>query len=130
MYGACQRCTSSDQICSELLELLEQCRAWKSAADESSAFFLGQIIERLDDVSQQLIQKKDADPDPSPIKKLSAREREVLAHVANGFTNREIASALSVSEKTIEYHLKSIFEKTHSSRRTEAVSFALKHGWI
>lgn len=66
----------------------------------------------------------------TPTNPLTAREREVLFHVSQGFTNREIASAFSISEKTIEFHLKSIFAKTESSTRTESVKNALKNKWI
>lgn len=61
---------------------------------------------------------------------LTTREREVLFHVSQGFTNREIASAFSISEKTIEFHLKSVFAKTEASTRTEAVKNALKNKWL
>jgi DNA-binding NarL/FixJ family response regulator len=54
----------------------------------------------------------------------TAREAEILSHVANGFTNPEIATALDISIKTVQFHLKSIFRKTDTSSRTEAVSFA------
>ena len=61
---------------------------------------------------------------------LSHKEMEVLQLVARGFTNKEIASALSISPKTIEYYLSNIMRKTDSSKRTEAVTNALKAGWI
>jgi DNA-binding CsgD family transcriptional regulator len=61
---------------------------------------------------------------------LTKREMEILTHVSQGFTNREIASALSISEKTIEFHLNSIFTKTEASTRTEAVTNALKNRWL
>lgn len=61
---------------------------------------------------------------------LTNREKEVLFHVSEGFTNREIASAFNISEKTIEFHLKSIFVKTDADTRTEAVKNALKNKWI
>ncbi len=61
---------------------------------------------------------------------MTKREIEILTHVSQGFTNREIASALSISEKTIEYHLNSIFTKTEASTRTEAVTNALKKNWL
>ena len=61
---------------------------------------------------------------------LTKREKEILFHVSQGFTNREIASALDISEKTIEYHLNSVFTKTESSTRTEAVAQALKKNWL
>lgn len=61
---------------------------------------------------------------------LTKRESEILAYVANGFTNNEIASALRISAKTIEYHLSSIFKKTEATNRTEAVNNAIKLQWI
>lgn len=61
---------------------------------------------------------------------LSKRENEILFHVSQGFTNREIASALNISEKTIEFHMKSVFKKTEADSRTEAVRNALTKKWI
>lgn len=61
---------------------------------------------------------------------LTKREREVLFHVSQGFTNREIASAFNISEKTIEFHIKSIFLKTESNTRTEAVKNAIENRWL
>ena len=58
------------------------------------------------------------------------KELEILQHVANGFTNREIASALSISPKTVEYHLSSIYRKSHASSRVEAVRYGIKKGII
>jgi DNA-binding NarL/FixJ family response regulator len=54
---------------------------------------------------------------------LSPREREVLACVARGLTNPEIAQDLSVSENTIRFHLKNIFEKLGVTNRTEAAAW-------
>lgn len=56
----------------------------------------------------------------------TSREKEILEHVANGFSNPDIATALDISIKTVQFHLKSIFIKTNTSTRTEAVSVALK----
>ncbi|AUN99701.1 DNA-binding response regulator [Bacteriovorax stolpii] len=67
---------------------------------------------------------------PSADSPLTAREKEVLFHVSQGYTNREIASAFNLSEKTIEFHLKSIFTKTESSTRTEAVRNAINNKWL
>lgn len=57
---------------------------------------------------------------------LTNRELECLGYLAQGYTNKEIATAMSISQKTIEYHLSSIFKKTESTTRTEAVSNAIK----
>lgn len=61
---------------------------------------------------------------------LSPREKEILEHVANGFSNPDIATALDISIKTVQFHLKSIFTKTNTSTRTEAVTVALKEKLI
>ncbi|MCC6628872.1 MAG: AAA family ATPase [Chloroflexi bacterium] len=59
---------------------------------------------------------------------LSAREVEVLRLVAQGETNQAIADALSISIKTVNTHMTSIFNKTGSANRAAATSFALRHG--
>jgi DNA-binding NarL/FixJ family response regulator len=61
---------------------------------------------------------------------LSARESEVLKLVSEGLTNKEIAYRLGLSERTIQFHLNSIFNKTGTSSRTEAVVVAMKQGWF
>lgn len=55
---------------------------------------------------------------------LSAREREVLAGLSEGLTNREIASGLVLSEKTVRNHVSSILHKLDLRHRTEAALYA------
>jgi DNA-binding NarL/FixJ family response regulator len=55
------------------------------------------------------------------IEQLTGRELEVLEHVAAGARNREIASTLNVSIKTVEFHLRNILGKLGVRSRTEAV---------
>jgi DNA-binding NarL/FixJ family response regulator len=62
--------------------------------------------------------------DPGP--GLSAREWEVLGHAARGFSNAQIASALSVSENTVKFHLQNIFQKLNVNNRTEAAAVYFK----
>ena len=57
----------------------------------------------------------------------STREREVLAHVASGSTNREIAAALSISPHTVGRHLENIFSKLGVSGRAAATAHAYEH---
>ena len=59
---------------------------------------------------------------------LTVREVEVLSCVAAGQTNREVAAALFISEKTVARHLSNIFTKLAVSSRTEAAAFAFSHG--
>jgi DNA-binding CsgD family transcriptional regulator len=65
---------------------------------------------------------------PLAVAGLSNREVEVLRLVTQGRTNREIAEALILSEKTVARHLTNIFTKTGVDNRAGAVAFALRHG--
>ena len=58
---------------------------------------------------------------------LTAREREVLAELAQGRSNREIARALHVSEKTVKAHVSSVLAKLGVQDRTQAALVAVRH---
>ena len=60
----------------------------------------------------------------------SRRESEVLGLVRDGFGNREIAMKLDISENSVKMHLKRIFYKLGASDRTEAVTLAIKRGFL
>ncbi|QDL73635.1 response regulator [Streptomyces malaysiensis] len=59
---------------------------------------------------------------------LTEREREVLALIADGRSNREIARALVLSEKTVKTHVSNILMKLDLSDRTQAALWAVRHG--
>jgi len=61
---------------------------------------------------------------------LSERESEVLKRAAKGMSNKDIAEELFLSVRTVENHLRSIFDKLGVGSRTEAVIYALKKGWF
>ena len=61
---------------------------------------------------------------------LTPRELELLHLVAKGMPNKTIALALSVSENTVKYHLKSILQKLSAGNRTEAVTEAIRRGLL
>jgi DNA-binding NarL/FixJ family response regulator len=67
---------------------------------------------------------------PSPAGNLTPRQIEVLALVATGRANREIAEELSVSEHTVRRHLQDIFSKIGVTSRAAATAFAYKHGLL
>jgi DNA-binding NarL/FixJ family response regulator len=73
--------------------------------------------------------RRPAGADPL-FEQLTARERDVLALVADGLANREIARVLEISEHTVKFHLASIFGKLGVSSRTEAARRALRLGLI
>lgn len=66
--------------------------------------------------------------EPGPEDILTQRERQVLQLVAQGDTNRKIASSLCISENTAKNHLRNILEKLHLENRVQATAFALEHG--
>lgn len=61
---------------------------------------------------------------------LTARETEVLRHVAGGNRNREIAELLFISEETVKVHIKHIMDKLGAKDRTQAITIALRRGMI
>ena len=65
---------------------------------------------------------------PSPAEGLTGREIEVLALVATGKTNRDIGSALFISDKTVARHVSNIFIKLGVTSRAAATAYAFKHG--
>jgi DNA-binding NarL/FixJ family response regulator len=69
-------------------------------------------------------------PEEHALDQLTERELEVLKLAAKGITNREIAQELSLSARTVQAHLSTIFSKMQVSSRTEAVVQALRKGWI
>ncbi len=69
-----------------------------------------------------------ADQRSAPFEGLTERELEVLSQIAQGFNNREIASKLVISEKTVKTHVSSILGKLHLEDRTQAAIYALRHG--
>ncbi len=67
------------------------------------------------------------EPEPDP---LSAREQEVLALLAQGMSNRGIADALIITERTVKFHVSAIMGKLGANNRTEAVAIAVERGLI
>lgn len=61
---------------------------------------------------------------------LTKREKEILMHVIKGYTNREIAISLCISENTVKNHLRNIMEKLQMNNRVQAATYALQEGWL
>lgn len=81
---------------------------------------LGEFARHLQQDEVQAANKED----------LTEREKEVLRLVAEGSTNRDIATQLNVTENTVKYHLKNILEKLHLRNRAQAVAYAMQTGLL
>ncbi|PIE53779.1 MAG: DNA-binding response regulator [Dethiosulfovibrio peptidovorans] len=66
----------------------------------------------------------------SPLEDLSPREREVLLYAARGLPSKEVAAVLFISERTVQTHLASIYDKLGAHNKTEAMLLALKNGLL
>ncbi|WP_018467636.1 response regulator transcription factor [Calidithermus timidus] len=82
------------------------------------------------EMAEQIIQdfKSKHEAMPKSHAELSDREVQILKLVAQGYTNLEIASELSLSEKTVRNRLSDIFQKLHLNNRTQAALYALREG--
>jgi DNA-binding NarL/FixJ family response regulator len=61
---------------------------------------------------------------------LTSRETEVLQLIANGFSNAQIAQRLRISERTVKFHISSLFARLGAKRRTQALAIARERGLI
>ncbi|GAB3775110.1 response regulator transcription factor [Ramlibacter monticola] len=64
---------------------------------------------------------------PDPLQELTAREREILALIGNGFTNRQIGEKIFLSEQTIKHYVTNILQKLQVRSRVEAALLANRH---
>ena len=77
-----------------------------------------------------LIQPRQRDSAHIEAQILTDREGEVLALVAEGFTNKLIGAQLGISERTVKNHLTSIMTKLRATDRTHSVVTAVRLGWL
>jgi DNA-binding NarL/FixJ family response regulator len=72
----------------------------------------------------------DRRPDATAVASLTAREREVVGLVVDGRSNDEVGAALGITTKTVEGHLRRLFERLGVQSRTELATRALREGWL
>ena len=77
-----------------------------------------------------VVQTRQADAVHVKAQPLTDREGEVLALVAEGFTNKLIGAQLGISERTVKNHLTSIMTKLRATDRTHSVVTAVRLGWL
>ncbi len=129
-------CPPLQGLLETLALLAERARAYEIAlpADNyparAAVAQLGELAQRALAEAQDLAAVL-APPAPEPAAHpFSPREIEVLALVAEGLTNKEIAYRLGLSERTVQFHVNSVFNKSGTSSRTEATAMALRKGWL
>ncbi len=119
----------------EALELLlQQARAYESILPPENYQARGAVSALSESARKALTEAQtlvEALSPPAPdMHPFSPRELQVLQLAAQGNTNKEIAYRLGISDRTVQFHLNSIFNKTGASSRTEIVALAIKNGWL
>jgi len=114
--------------------LMEQARAYERALPPNN-YPARAAVAALSKLAQQaLAEARDLaaslEPQPPAPHPFSPREFEVLTLAAEGLTNKEIAYRLGLSDRTVQFHMNSIFNKSGTQSRTEAVALALQRKWI
>ncbi len=121
---------SDDQL--NVQEMRRSYRVWGILPTDSSAEELTAAVHAL---SQGLIVGTPAllfesESEPLEHGPLTERELEVLGLLSKGLANKQIATALGISEHTVKFHVSSIYQKLHVTNRTEAVRAGLRGGWV
>jgi NarL family two-component system response regulator LiaR len=104
----------------DLIEAIRAVHAGESVLHPSIA---RKVIDRFARPPSEL-------PEERGLDQLTERELEVLKLAAKGMSNREVARHLSLSIRTVQAHLSTVFSKMQVGSRTEAVVQALQKGWI
>jgi NarL family two-component system response regulator LiaR len=97
------------------------------------AVYAGEPMIHPDVLRKLMTRFKAPSAAPAPVhtvSPLSEREMEVLKIAAQGMSNRDIAGELFISERTVQAHMRSIFNKLGVGSRSEAILYGLKKGWF
>lgn len=105
----------------ERFSLNESIRAVHRGEGAVSPAIAGKVLDRLRDAAPA-----DVPTDPP----LSERQREILRLVAQGYSNREIAVNVTLSEHTVKSHIQEILRKLGLRNRVEAAIHAMRAGWL
>ena len=108
---------------------------WTVRADVPAEASLS--AEDLDGVAALIVDVHDArvddhggDDEAPLLEPLTAREQDVLEHIAAGLSNREIASALGISEHTVKFHVSALLGKLGVTSRAAAIRHAVRRGLV
>lgn len=124
--GAAAYCTK-DVEAEELIRLIRRVARGEYLINEnvlSRPFVASRVLDQFRELSQM------DHVNEGVFSPLTPREVEILDCVAQGNSNKEIARILSISDQTVKNHITSILRKLAVNDRTQAVIYALRHGWI
>ena len=124
--GASAYCTKDSEP-STIVDLVHRVARGEYLINESIVarpFVASRVLDQFREVTR-MGQAHDAIFSP-----LTSREVEVLDCLARGQSNKEIAGQLGISDQTVKNHITSILRKLQVNDRTQAVIYALRHGWI
>ncbi|MGB8645662.1 MAG: response regulator transcription factor [Anaerolineae bacterium] len=105
-------------------ELLQAVRAVAEGGMLWDRGLMQQVVRKT---VQDLTQPQE---DEQLLESLTAREREILALIAQGMNNREIAETLSVTVSTVKTHIEHILAKLQATDRVQAAVWAVRHGYV
>lgn len=104
-------------------DLIEAVRALNAGESVLHPVIARKVIDRFARPPSEL-------PEEHGLEQITERELEVLKLAAKGMSNKDIASRLNLSIRTVQAHLSAVFSKMQVSSRTEAVVQALQKGWL
>jgi DNA-binding NarL/FixJ family response regulator len=104
--------------------LFQQLRGLALGEAPISRAMTGKLFDQLAQQSQPVAQPT------TTTGKLSKRENQVLALVASGYSNQEIADELNIAHNTVKNHLRSILSKLEVKNRAQAAAYAVSHGLV
>jgi two-component system NarL family response regulator len=106
----------------ELLDLLAYVANGETVISRDMAYIVMQeLAQQLQNEPDKVILDRRA---MNPLERLTPRQADILRRVALGQTNREIATALGIGERTVQYHMSGIFRKLHLCNRAQVVAYA------
>ena len=115
-------CATSDGI-AQALEAGAAGAVMKTAENAELVAAIRKVAAGERYVSPEIQRLMDTDP---PVAPLTERQREVLHSLTRGLTNRDIASQLGISVRSVEEHVNNLLEKIGATNRAEAVGIALR----
>jgi ATP/maltotriose-dependent transcriptional regulator MalT len=109
-----------------VFQVLERVRNWPT--DRELMPYISSLLNRHRVLPARPLPRSQSVPAPKLIHGLSPRERDILALVGRGLTNKRIANTLTITPETVKSHVKRIFSKLDVRTRAEAVSLGLRGG--